>query len=133
MDETEMKHEKKELAYYQSCDLRVKLLLTRQRVRDWINVYGTDSCCVRMTLSPESLVLLHIVKEFDPHVPVFFSEQEGYKEFTAWMASEDETGVDDWLRYGCNQYDTQKPESRPMAFWLKEDVFQYLKEHTEEK
>ena len=133
MDEKhEMKHERWEMEQLQSLGLHVKILMTKQRLRDWLNEYGEDNCYVRMNLSAESLVLLHLVKWIAVgNIKVSFGDTDGHA-ISPWMASEDESGLDDWLRFGCNHYDTEKPESRPMAFWTKEDVLQYIKEYTDE-
>ena len=124
------KHEREDLEEFQSYGLNLKVKLSRQRIRDWVNEYGVDNCYVRMKLSPESLVLLHLVKSYDENVKALFEDREDMRGITSWMASEDERGVGDWLLYGCNKYDSESPESNPMAFWTKEDVFEYIKQNT---
>ena len=101
--------------------------MSKNRIRKWVNEYGANNVCVRMTFSPESLALLHMVNEEYPSVKVTFSDDTELKPIVSWMASEDESGLDDWLTFGCNHFETDRPESRPLAFWLKENVFEYLK------
>ena len=120
-------HSLDDLRQYQALPLSVKILMSKNRIRKWVNEYGEDNVCVRMTLSPESLALLHMVNEEYPNVKVAFSDDSELKPIIAWMASEDESGLDDWLTFGCNHFETDKPESRPMAFWYKDDVFKYLR------
>lgn len=120
-------HSLDDLRQYQDLPLNVKILMSKNRIRKWVNEYGEDNVCVRMTLSPESLALLHMVNEEYPNVKVAFSDDSELKPIIAWMASEDESGLDDWLTFGCNHFETDKPESRPMAFWHKDDVFKYLR------
>lgn len=122
-------HSLDDLKQYQALPLSVKTLMSKNRIRKWVNEYGEDNVCVRMTLSPESLVLLHMVNEEYPEIKVAFSDSE-LKPITTWMASEDKDGIDDWLTFGCNHFETDKPESRPIAFWLKENVFEYLRLNT---
>lgn len=31
-----------------------------------------------------------------------------------------------WLHTGCNQYETSRPQSNPMAFWTEQDVLRYI-------
>ena len=120
-------HSLDDLRQYQDLSLSVKILMSKNRIRKWVNEYGEDDVCVRMTFSPESLVLLHMVNEEYPNVKVAFSDDTELKPIIAWMASEDESGLDDWLTFGCNHFETDKPESRPMAFWYRDDVFKYLR------
>jgi 3'-phosphoadenosine 5'-phosphosulfate sulfotransferase (PAPS reductase)/FAD synthetase len=119
-------HSLDDLRQYQALPLSVKILMSKNRIRKWVNEYGEDDVCVRMTLSPESLVLLHMVNEEYPNVKVAFSDDSELKPIVSWMASEDESGLDDWLTFGCNHFETDRPESRPLAFWTKDDVFEYL-------
>ena len=119
-------HSLDDLRQYQDLPLSVKILMSKNRIRKWVNEYGEDDVCVRMAFSPESLVLLHMVNEEYPNVKVTFSDDTELKPIIAWMASEDESGLDDWLTFGCNHFETEKPESRAIAFWNKEDVLSYL-------
>lgn len=120
-------HSLDDLRQYQDLSLNVKILMSKNRIRKWVNEYGEDDVCVRMTLSPESLALLHMVNEEYPNVKVAFSDDLELKPIIAWMASEDESGLDDWLTFGCNHFETDRPESRPLAFWYRDDVFKYLR------
>lgn len=120
-------HTLSDLEQYQALPLKVKILMSKNRIRKWVNEYGANNVCVRMTFSPESLVLLHMVNEEYPNVKVAFSDDSELKPIVSWMASEDESGLDDWLTFGCNHFETDRPESRPLAFWSKENVFEYLK------
>ena len=123
-------HTLSDLEQYQALPLKVKILMSKNRIRKWVNEYGANNVCVRMTFSPESLVLLHMVNEEYPSVKVAFSDDSGLKPIVSWMASEDESGLDDWLTFGCNHFETEKPESRAIAFWTKDDVFEYLRLNT---
>lgn len=123
-------HTLSDLEQYQALPLKVKILMSKNRIRKWVNEYGTNNVCVRMTFSPESLVLLHMVNEEYPSVKVAFSDDTELKPIVSWMASEDESGLDDWLTFGCNHFETDRPESRPLAFWYKENVFEYLRLNT---
>ena len=125
-------HTLSDLEQYQALPLKVKILMSKNRIRKWVNEYGANNVCVRMTFSPESLVLLHMVNEEYPSVKVTFSDDTELKPIVSWMASEDESGLDDWLTFGCNHFETEKPESRPLAFWYKENVFEYLRLKTNE-
>ena len=120
-------HTLERLAQYQALPLSLKISLSKRRIRGWVYVYGTDASVVLMTFSPESTVLLHMVNSLYPDVKVAFEFKTGMKPITSWMASADVSGIDEWLTYGCNSYDAEQPVSKPMSFWNKEDVYEYLR------
>lgn len=122
-------HTLDDLRQYQAMPLSLKILMSKNRIRKWVNEYGKDDVKVMMTFSPESTVLLHMVNSEYPDIGVAFDYSEGMKPITSWMASEDENGLNDWLEFGCNHYDTERPESTPMVFWTKENIFEYLREN----
>jgi 3'-phosphoadenosine 5'-phosphosulfate sulfotransferase (PAPS reductase)/FAD synthetase len=60
--------------------------------------------------------------------PVYkFEKKSGLKPYLGSMASESSKRVQDYLRFGCNSFDTKRQISRPIAFWKEEDVWEYLK------
>lgn len=63
---------KEYLAELQGYPLSVKLSLTKQRIREWINKFGEDGVYVSFSGGKDSTVLLHIVREMYPNVPAVF-------------------------------------------------------------
>lgn len=51
------------------------------------------------------------------------------KSITGILAGESERRTDAWMRTGCNAFDSNRPMSKPMAFWTEQDVLQYIKEN----
>lgn len=47
-------HTMDDLKYYQALPLSLKIPMSRNRIRKWIDKYGVDGSCVAMTFSPES-------------------------------------------------------------------------------
>lgn len=45
---------------------------------------------------------------------------------TGQMAYESELRKQQWVINGCNGFDMSNPRSNPMAFWLEQDVLQYI-------
>ena len=33
-----------------------------------------------------------------------------------------------WLKTGCNAFEAKRPVSKPMSFWLEQDVLRYLRD-----
>jgi 3'-phosphoadenosine 5'-phosphosulfate sulfotransferase (PAPS reductase)/FAD synthetase len=42
------------------------------------------------------------------------------------MAEESSKRVQDYLRFGCNAFDAKRPVSRPLGFWINNDILEYL-------
>lgn len=43
------------------------------------------------------------------------------------MADESSKRVQDFLRFGCNAFDANRPISRPLGFWTESDIWEYLR------
>ena len=56
-----------------------------------------------------------------------YEKATGRKPLLGTMASESTLRKQRYLRYGCNGFDMKRPASTPMAFWLEEDVWEYIK------
>ena len=69
----ENKHTLEELRQWQNLPLDVKLLMTKERIRQWVNEFGEDNVCVSFSGGKDSTVLLHIVREMYPKVKAVFS------------------------------------------------------------
>lgn len=66
------KHELWELRQMQALPLSIKLRMTQQRIRDWVNEFGTDGVYVSFSGGKDSTVLLHIVRDMYPDVEAVF-------------------------------------------------------------
>lgn len=45
------------------------------------------------------------------------------------MAAESKLRTQQWLRTGCNAFESKRPVSTPMSFWLEDDVWAYLRQN----
>lgn len=57
-----------------------------------------------------------------------FEKESGLKPFIGTMAVESNLRKTEYLKHGCNSFETIRPSSTPMGFWTEDDVLQYLKE-----
>jgi 3'-phosphoadenosine 5'-phosphosulfate sulfotransferase (PAPS reductase)/FAD synthetase len=46
--------------------------------------------------------------------------------FMGMMAEESWVRKTDWLRRGCNIFDSKRPSSRPIMFWTEKDIHEYV-------
>lgn len=47
----------------------------------------------------------------------------------ATMTEESFLRETNWLKTGCNAFDSKDPKSKPMSFWTEQDVLQYIKQN----
>jgi 3'-phosphoadenosine 5'-phosphosulfate sulfotransferase (PAPS reductase)/FAD synthetase len=55
-----------------------------------------------------------------------YEKQSLKKPITGVMASESIQRKVQWIRFGCNAFDSKYPQGRPMSFWTEQDVLRYL-------
>lgn len=69
-----MKHTAEDLKLMQSLPLDMKIQLTKDRIRSWVNTYGESGVYVSYSGGKDSTVLMHLVKQDYPDVPVVFCD-----------------------------------------------------------
>ena len=63
-----------DLRQLQALPLHLKVALTKSRIRQWVNEFGTDGVYVSFSGGKDSTVLLHIVRSLYPDVPTVFCD-----------------------------------------------------------
>jgi 3'-phosphoadenosine 5'-phosphosulfate sulfotransferase (PAPS reductase)/FAD synthetase len=58
-----------------------------------------------------------------------FEKETDKKPIIATMTEESAMREQGWLKTGCNAFDSNRPQSKPMSFWTEQDVLQYIKEN----
>ncbi|AMJ41999.1 phosphoadenosine phosphosulfate reductase family protein [Anaerotignum propionicum] len=68
----EAKRTMQELKQMQSLPMHLKLGMTRQRIREWVDGYGPNGVYISFSGGKDSTVLLHIVREMYPDIEAVF-------------------------------------------------------------
>lgn len=55
-----------------------------------------------------------------------YEKENGGKPFVGLMASDSEARLQNYLHNGCNIFEGKKSKSRPISFWLEQDIWDYL-------
>ena len=85
---------KDDLKYFQSMPLEIKLGLTRNRIREWVNHYGVNGTYVSFSGGKDSTVLLHIVRDMYPDIEaVFVNTGLEYPEIQKFVKSFDNVTI----------------------------------------
>lgn len=58
-----------------------------------------------------------------------YNKQSGRKAFRGEMAVDSDNRKMEYIKSGCNSFDAATPSSKPMAFWMEEDIWEYIKKH----
>ena len=58
-----------------------------------------------------------------------YAKKTGRKPMTATMATESKLRASNWIKHGCNVFESKNPISNPMSFWTEQDVLHYIKEN----
>ena len=58
-----------------------------------------------------------------------YAKNTGRKPMTATMATESKLRASNWIKHGCNVFESKNPISNPMSFWTEQDVLIYIKEN----
>lgn len=66
------KHTMTELKQWQSLPLSVKILMTKERIKNWVNEYGENGVYVSFSGGKDSTVLLDLVRHDYPNVKAMF-------------------------------------------------------------
>lgn len=85
---------KDDLRQLQALPLDLKIGLTKRRIADWVNYYGTSGVYVSFSGGKDSTVLLHMVREIFPEVEaVFVNTGLEYPEIQQFVKSFDNVTI----------------------------------------
>lgn len=60
--------------------------------------------------------------------PIYkYERMTGRRAIIGTMACESKLRLQSWLKSGCNGFESSRPVSQPLAFWLEQDILRYLK------
>jgi 3'-phosphoadenosine 5'-phosphosulfate sulfotransferase (PAPS reductase)/FAD synthetase len=57
-----------------------------------------------------------------------YGKKTGRKAIVGVMAEESKSRKDSYLKTGCNSFDQNDPQSKPLGFWKEQDIWDYIKE-----
>jgi len=75
---------------------------------------------------PVSHMCCHIMKK-QPFKR--YEKETGRKPFIGLLAYDSDMRRTQYLKKGCNTFDTKNPSSKPLGFWVEDDIWKYLKTH----
>ncbi len=58
-----------------------------------------------------------------------YEKETGRIPIIGTMATESMYRYQSWIKYGCNAFESDRPQSRPISFWTEQDILQYIKEN----
>lgn len=58
-----------------------------------------------------------------------FEKERGLIPIIGTMACESNARRTEWLKNGCNAFNNSRPMSRPLSFWVEQDILEYIKRY----
>ena len=97
---------------------------------DYVKRYGTHYCMAKWQFLrdsdiPISAKCCQVMKKTPAKK---FEKESGLKPFIATMAAESNLRKTEYLKKGCNSFNSDRPASTPLGFWTEQDIYQYIKE-----
>lgn len=77
------------------------------------NIPASNKCCAVMKKQPAKK----------------YNKETGRKSMQGTRAAESKLRESEWIKHGCNAFDTKEPTSRPLSFWTKQDILHYIKKY----
>lgn len=74
------------------------------------NIPASSSCCEIMKKQPAKN----------------YAKDTGRKSMQGILAAESRLREKTWMKNGCNAFDSKEPVSRPLSFWMEQDILHYL-------
>lgn len=75
--------------------------------------YLSEDCCNEMKKKPSKK----------------YAKETGRKPIIGTLATESSLRYTNWLKNGCNAFDSKYPSSQPLSFWTEQDILHYIKKY----
>jgi 3'-phosphoadenosine 5'-phosphosulfate sulfotransferase (PAPS reductase)/FAD synthetase len=59
-----------------------------------------------------------------------YEKQTGRKPILGTMAGESRLRKSQWMKTGCNTFESKRPRSAPLSFWTEQDILHYIKKYS---
>ncbi len=124
----------------QQMPLNMKIKYSETRIKDWYEFYE-GKVYISFSGGKTSQVLLNLVRNIYPEIPAVYIENNldalEYSKFILDYEKKTErkpylgirankSNLNDFLKNGCNAFELERPQSRPLSFWLDKDISEYL-------
>lgn len=98
---------------------------------DYVKKYGSRFCLAKWNFLKDSDIKIssqccRIMKKTPAKK---FEKESGLKPFIATMAIESNLRKQEYIKKGCNSFESKRPASTPLGFWTEQDILQYLFEN----
>ena len=58
-----------------------------------------------------------------------FEKENNLRPYIGNMAADSRKRKQEYIKYGCNSFETKRPISRPLNFWTEKDIWDYIKQN----
>lgn len=97
---------------------------------DRLNGIGNYSCKKYKPLLYVDFNLSHLCCNVMKKAPAkSFEKKTGKALIVGTLAEESRLRTSEWIKHGCNAFDSKRVSSAPMSFWTENDVLQYIRQN----
>lgn len=98
---------------------------------DYVKKYGSRFCLAKWNYLKNSDIKIssQCCRIMKKTLAKKFEKESGLKPFIATMAAESNLRKQEYLKKGCNSFESKRPASTPLGFWTEQDILQYLVEN----
>ena len=98
---------------------------------DYCKKYGDRFCLEKWKpLLDVDFRISHLCCKVMKKQPSFdFEKKTEKKPIVATLAEESALRTNEWLKKGCNAFDSKRKISQPLSFWTEQDILQYIKQY----
>jgi len=114
-----------QLLQKQSLPLESKVRLAMMRIRAWY-IYWNGNVSLLIDESSEGKVLYQITVDIFSDVVKRSDLEKESCTIVPFIVGDDEECRINWLKYGCNAFELEPPQCRPLSIWLRKDINKYL-------
>lgn len=98
---------------------------------DYVKKYGSRFCLAKWNFLKDSDIKIssqccRIMKKTPAKK---YEKESGLKPLIATMAAESNLRKQEYIKKGCNSFESKRPASTPLGFWTEQDILQYLVEN----
>ena len=95
---------------------------------DYVKRYGTRYCLAKWNKLKNSDIKIsaQCCDVMKKRPAKKYEKESGLKPFIATMAAESNLRKQEYIKKGCNSFESKRPASTPLGFWTEQDIMQYL-------
>ena len=103
-----------------------KIRMAMMRIRAWY-IHWEGDVHWKCEGTVPSIALRLLIEDCALYVEDPAPGDEVHNQIVPFITGDDPSKVDNWLTYGCNAFNADPPECRPLSVWTEEDLANFVR------